>query len=413
MEQHGISKLDLKRQNRMQVLKILKQRGPTSRIDIATMLELTRAAVTIITNEMIEQGIIMEIGEYKHISEKAPRGRKKILIDINYHYKFALGVTIEENIISVGLTTLSGQILDKRNCRIDIGYDDRQSVIEFIDKSVHEILNDNCLDKRQILGIGFGVYPSLYSMFQINMINGVPDYSKAKELVASFTDLPVVFGNSVKGTAIANVDFLRKINPDFDSIAFLQYGKEINFIATHQKDPIISYHNRTNFVDKIIVDPNSPDICPVCGRRGCVGNEITSTAVFKRIERMFSKDKTPFLYQQTNGDKNNIKVGMIISSYQNGDKEIVRIVDRAAGLMAMLINNLYFVTNPQKIVLHLLYLDSDFVFNLLKNAVKNIAGEEVSEKLVLSMVENKHRFLSGCALAVRELFFEKGGFVDN
>ena len=111
MEQHGISKLDLKRQNRMQVLKILKQRGPTSRIDIATMLELTRAAVTIITNEMIEQGIIMEIGEYKHISEKAPRGRKKILIDINYHYKFALGVTIEENIISVGLTTLSGLII--------------------------------------------------------------------------------------------------------------------------------------------------------------------------------------------------------------------------------------------------------------------------------------------------------------
>ena len=81
MEQHGISKLDLKRRNRMQVLKILKQRGPTSRIDIAGTLELTRAAVTIITNEMIEQGIIQEIGEYKHVTEKAPRGRKKILID--------------------------------------------------------------------------------------------------------------------------------------------------------------------------------------------------------------------------------------------------------------------------------------------------------------------------------------------
>ena len=86
MEQHGISKLDLKRRNRMQVLKILKQRGPTSRIDIAGTLELTRAAVTIITNEMIEQGIIQEIGEYKHVTEKAPRGRKKILIDINHHY---------------------------------------------------------------------------------------------------------------------------------------------------------------------------------------------------------------------------------------------------------------------------------------------------------------------------------------
>ena len=77
MQQHGISKLDLKRQNRMQVLKILKQQGPTSRIDIANMLELTRAAVTIITNEMISQGVIHEIGEFQNISEKAQREERK------------------------------------------------------------------------------------------------------------------------------------------------------------------------------------------------------------------------------------------------------------------------------------------------------------------------------------------------
>lgn len=413
MEQHGISKLDLKRRNRMQVLKILKQRGPTSRIDIANTLELTRAAVTIITNEMIEQGIIMEIGEYKHVSDKAPRGRKKILIDINYHYKFSLGVTIEENVVSVGLTTLSGEVLDKRNRFVNVEPDEKQSVVDFIDKSIREILNDNCLEKRQILGIGFGIYPSVYEMFHIAMINGVPDYSKAREFVASFTDLPVVFGNSVKGTAMANIDFLKKKNPNFDSIIFLQYGREINFIATHKKNPIISYYNRTNFVDKIIVDPNSSDICPICGRRGCVGNEITSIAVLKRIERVYSKDRTPYLYQQTGGDKKNIKGEIIISSYQNGDKEIVNILDRATNLMAMLINNLYFITDPQKIVLHLFYFDSDFAFQMLKKSVKNIAGKEVSEKLEFSMVENKHRFLSGCALAVRELFFEKGGFVDN
>lgn len=92
MEQHGISKLDLKRRNRMQVLKILKQRGPTSRIDIAGTLELTRAAVTIITNEMIEQGIIQEIGEYKHVTEKAPRGRKD-----TYRHKSSLQVRYRRN----------------------------------------------------------------------------------------------------------------------------------------------------------------------------------------------------------------------------------------------------------------------------------------------------------------------------
>lgn len=412
MEQHGISKLDLKRRNRMQVLKILKQKGPTSRIDIASSLELTRAAVTIITNDMIEQGIIEEIGEYKQISEKASRGRKKILIDINYHYKFAFGVTVEENIISVGLTTLAGEVLDKRNRGIDPDTDNKESILYFVEKSIREIINDNCLDNKQILGIGCGIYPSLYGVLGIETENGVPDYTKLRKYISSYTDLPIVFGNSVKGTAMANIDFLKKINPNYDSIAFLQYGNSIDFIATQKKMPIIAYHNRTNFVDKIIIEPNSPEICPECGRRGCVKNELTSTAVMRKIERAFSKDKTPYLYQQTGGNKKNIKDEMIMVAYKNGDKEIVRIVDRAVERMSLLINNLYCITNPQKIILHLFHIDSDFALNMLKKSVENIAGKEVADSLEISRVDNKHRFLSGCAIAVRELFFEKGGF-DN
>ena len=144
----------------MQVLKILKQRGPTSRIDIAGALELTRAAVTIITNEMIDQGIISEIGEYKHVSEKAPRGRKKILIDINHHYKFAMGITVEEDLVSVGLSTLAGDVLDKRNLKINESTD-RKTIYSFFVRSMNDVLSDNCLEQSSLLGIGFAVYPTM------------------------------------------------------------------------------------------------------------------------------------------------------------------------------------------------------------------------------------------------------------
>ncbi|MBO5575569.1 MAG: ROK family protein [Ruminococcus sp.] len=408
MEQHGISKLDLKRRNRMQVLKILKTRGPTSRIDIAGTLELTRAAVTIITNEMIEQGIIQEIGEYRHVSEKAPRGRKKILIDINHHYKFVVGVSIEENLLSVGLSTLSGAVLDKRN--VEITSDTKYERIEdFIASSVKEILSDNCLTEQNILGIGFGIFPTMYERLGIKMVDAEPDYSTAFAKVREFTQLPLVFDNSVKGTAMANIDFQKTKDLNRHNIAFLHYGNTIHFVVTNLNEPIVSYDNRTNFVDKMIINPNADTVCE-CGRRGCVENELTPIAVARKIKAVFSAQESPFLYEAARGNFDNVNADMLIAAYEKGEKSIVDIINERFRLTAVLLNNLYFSTNPQKIVLHNFNFRTEAEFQMLKSAVTEIGGALVASKVELSIIEDKHRFLSGCALAIRELFFNKGGF---
>ncbi len=408
MEQHGISKLDLKRRNRMQVLKILKTRGPTSRIDIAGTLELTRAAVTIITNEMIEQGIIQEIGEYRHVSEKAPRGRKKILIDINHHYKFVVGVSIEENLLSVGLSTLSGAVLDKRN--VEITSDTKYERIEdFIASSVKEILSDNCLTEQNILGIGFGIFPTMYERLGIKMVDAEPDYSTAFAKVREFTQLPLVFDNSVKGTAMANIDFQKTKDLNRHNIAFLHYGNTIHFVVTNLNEPIVSYDNRTNFVDKMIINPNAETVCE-CGRRGCVENELTPMAVARKLKKVFSAQESPFLYEAARGNFDNVNADMLIAAYEKGEKSIVDIINDRFRLTAVLLNNLYFSTNPQKIVLHNFNFRTEAEFQMLKSAVTEIGGALVASKIELSIIEDKHRFLSGCALAIRELFFNKGGF---
>ena len=408
MEQHGISKLDLKRRNRMQVLKILKQRGPTSRIDIANALELTRAAVTIITTDMIEQGIIYELGEYKHTTERAPRGRKKILIDINYQYKFVVGVTIEENIVSVELSTLLGDVLDKRNLKINADTTE-ESIFDYIEKSIKQVLADNCLDKNSVLGIGFGVYPSMYSRMMIEVKDGIPDYSKAKAFVQKYTELPIVFDSSILGTAMANIDFNKKKQPECKNIAFIQYGNNIHFLSTYLNEPVETYLNRTGFVNKVIVDYNAKDICS-CGRRGCVENELTAKAVKREIANVYSKDGTPFLYNETDGKVEKINGDVIMMAYQKGDKAVVDTLNRAISLMGVLINNMNCYADPQKIILHLFYFDSEIAFEIMKQGVEKIAGKEIADKLELSIIEKNTRFLSGCAIAVRELFFDKGGF---
>ena len=408
MEQHGISKLDLKRRNRMQVLKILKQRGPTSRIDIAGTLELTRAAVTIITNEMIEQGIIAEIGEYKHVTEKAPRGRKKILIDINNHYKFPIGITVEEDIVSVGLSTLAGDVLDKRNMSIDKNTD-YSKIKSFCEDSIKEILSDNCLEVDSILGIGFGIFPTMYSKLRIDVKDDVPDYSKLRVEIKEQINVPLVFDNSVKGTAMANIDFLKTKDVNRLNIAFLQYGNTMNFVVTNLNEPIISYDNRTNFVDKMIINPTNGRVC-ACGRKGCVESEITPSAIRRKVKEVYSAEETPYLYEVTNGNFMNVTRELLYTAYDKEDKAIKEIVDNEIMFIAVLINNLYFSTNPQKIVLHRFPLRSDEDFDKLKEAISRIAGPIVAGKVDRSIIDSRHRFLSGCALAIRELFFNKGGY---
>ena len=369
----------------MQVLKILKTRGPTSRIDIAGTLELTRAAVTIITNEMIEQGIIQEIGEYRHVSEKAPRGRKKILIDINHHYKFVVGVSIEENLLSVGLSTLSGAVLDKRNVEItsDTKY---ERIEEFIASSVKEILSDNCLTEQNILGIGFGIFPTMYERLGIKMVDAEPDYSTAFAKVREFTQLPLVFDNSVKGTAMANIDFQKTKDLNRHNIAFLHYGNTIHFVVTNLNEPIVSYDNRTNFVDKMIINPNAETVCE-CGRRGCVENELTPMAVARKLKKVFSAQESPFLYEAARGNFDNVNADMLIAAYEKGEKSIVDIINDRFRLTAVLLNNLYFSTNPQKIVLHNFNFRTEAEFQMLKSAVTEIGGALVASKIELSIIE--------------------------
>ncbi|MCD8328746.1 MAG: ROK family transcriptional regulator [Ruminococcus sp.] len=409
MQQHGISKLDLKRQNRMHVLKILKRRGPTSRIDIANMLKLTRAAVTIITNEMIEQGIIVEVGEYKHTLEKAPRGRKKILIDINQNYKFVLGVCIEEDIVSVGLSTLSGLVLDKRNRGIDCNVD-YYEITDFVKESLKSILTDNCLKNEDLLGIGFGIFPSMYSCMKVVMEDGEPNFiNLADDIYAQFP-VPLIFDNSVKGTAMANIDFLPDKDENRQNIAFLQIGNSLHFVVTNLSDPIYSYDNRTDFVDKMIVNKNASSICPKCQRRGCVSNEISIPAIVKKIKSVHSAENTPILYKLTGGNPDRITVDVIKRAYEAGDKtEISKVFRSVCDLYAVLLNNLYYATNPQKIVIQCWDM-TDKIFDFLMESVERIAGEEVKSKISLSIIEERHRFLSGCALAIRELFYTRGGF---
>lgn len=404
MENRGISKLDLKRRNRMQILRVIRESGPISRVDVASALEITRAAVTIITNEMIEEGVLVEIGEAPVNAEKLQKGRRKILIDINVNSRFALGATVDEKEVSIGLTNLNSEILDKSSMVIDERTTSKD-IINYIIQKSNEMIENSCLTRDKVLGIGIGIVPSMWGKLKIFYKDGVLDFSNFIEKLSGGLDIDIHCGNAIGLMAMASNDF-RTINGYQTNTAFLHNGNQVNLAIINKNELSSDYHSYTSTIERYIVNPNgkSYEGYP----NGSVKAEISRTAIVNAINEIYSKEKTPVLYELTEGDKSKIDTDNVFMALMRGEEPVKTVVDDIIAKYTVLINNLAISHFAKKIVLHN-YKLNEKQFDYVKREMIRLVSEEVADRVVLSKLDGRNNFLGGCSLIIQDNFFTKGG----
>lgn len=404
MEKCGISKLDLKRRNRMQILRVIRESGPISRVDVASALEITRAAVTIITNEMIEEGVLVELGEAPVCAEKLQKGRRKILIDINVNYKFALGATISENQINIGLTTLNGMVLDKASMPID-DKTPSKDIISYIIKQSNEMMENSCLNKDNVLGLGIGIVPLMWGRLKIFYKDGVLDFTSFIDKISSGVDLEVQCANAIGLWALACTD-ARLVNSHQMNQVFVHFGNQINMAVLNKNELSSDYQSYTYMLEKHIVNPGGrtydgyPD--------GSVKAELSNVAIKNALNQIYSKENTPVLFEVTDGDKSKIDIDKLALSVLRGEEPVINLINGLIEKFAVLVNNLACSFFAQRIILHNVKI-TDKQFEYLKKGIAKVTGEEIAERVVLSSINDKTNFIGGCALVIQNCFFFRGG----
>ncbi len=404
MEKRGISKLDLKRRNRMQILRVIRESGPISRVDVASALEITRAAVTIITNEMIEEGVLVEIGEAPVNTEKLQKGRRKILIDINVNSRFALGATVDEKEVSIGLTNLNSEVLDKASMVID----DRttsKDIINYIIKTSNEMVENSALTKDKILGLGVGVVPSMWGKLKIFYKDGVLDFTNFIDKLSGGLNFEIHCGNAIGLMALASNDF-RTQNGYQTNQAFIHNGNQVNLAIINKNELSADYVSYTSTIERYIVCPNgkSYEGYP----NGSVKAELSRTAMLNAFCEIYSKDKTPVLYELTDGDKSAINTDNVFMALMRGEEPVKNLVDDLIAKYTVLINNLSISHFAKKIVLHNFKLNEK-QFDYCKREMIRLVSEEIADRVVLSKLDGKNNFLGGCALIIQDNFYVRGG----
>lgn len=223
MEAGANFKNKIKVQNRVDVLNILLKEGPASRVDLAKKMGLTKPALTMITNDMIEAGILLEKGEMPHEAEKYGRGRRKIILTLNEYYKLAFGAAVEKDSLQIGLTNLKGEIMDKQTIPLeDMSY---RSILEKTAASAEEILKQNCLSQDRLLGMGITV--SRNAEKYIEGQNTAEKLAKLRRDMQKAFNAKIYTARTIDGALAAEALFSGETGGVSDALV-LRYGEDMS-----------------------------------------------------------------------------------------------------------------------------------------------------------------------------------------
>ncbi len=135
-----------KKYNRNLLLRLLRKE-PLSRAELARRMGLTRAAASLITAELIEEGVIVEMEPVSGM-----RGRTPTPLKINPEAGYAVGIYLNRDGCSVGITDMTENLILQDEVRMADIVPGRKLAV--LGGAVSDLIARSGVDRSRILGIG-------------------------------------------------------------------------------------------------------------------------------------------------------------------------------------------------------------------------------------------------------------------
>jgi predicted NBD/HSP70 family sugar kinase len=257
----------LRGQNRSRLLNEIVNNDVRSRPHLAQRLDLSLMAVTRITRELIDVGLI----------EEGPRtvrpdlsGRRPAELALNPSGAFVLGLGLYAYEQSAVLMDLSGRILRRSNLETCRGQTSAESLLTWAAQIQQELLGKN-IDPLRVLGAGVAITGNVDAEQGVLLDSPYLGWPRT-EIVAPLRDrlkLPV----TVSSTANALIAAARRSGGNLDNAVLFNVGFAIGGGILMDGHIARGAHFKAGQVGHLQVDRNGRPCS--CGRKGCL-NAVAS-----------------------------------------------------------------------------------------------------------------------------------------
>ena len=325
MKQNPLNVLTLKNSNRALILECIR-RSPISRADISRRVGLSKSSVTMLTAEMIEEGLLREAG----LAERTPElGRTSILMDLVPDYAFAVGVTLHRRHIGVCATDLKAQPLFRIRKPLTEFFR-AEEVVAWIGDTVAAALEERGLPFERCVGVGVSSPGPLdYRAGVILEPPGLPLFRRYP-IVARLQErfaCPVHLENNA--VALAQLDFYRRADAQGSEL-FVVVADGIGSALLNDGRVFRGAQGFAGELGHISIDPTGRRCA--CGNRGC----LEQYATLSNLRERFSLDS----YET------------VADAAANGNPQALEVLDFLAGRLGMALVNCVNLYDLDRVVMY-------------------------------------------------------------
>ena len=366
------------------VLEEIIHSDPISRAYLAKKLGLTKATISSIVQELLNQKLVLEIG-----SDETKFGRKPILLSFNKKAGYAISIDLGDTIISASLTDLMGDAAQYK--RIQTPRDPEQvldCLVELI-QSMEQLTTSSIYG---IVGITIGVHGIVHNN-QITYMSNFASHTNFSNVdlinkLEQIFHIPVYIENEANLSAIGECTF----KSTYENIANLNIHNTISLGMVLNHKLYTGNNGSAGSVGHTIVVPDGKPCS--CGNSGCLEQYLSIPSLLQSFaEQVHIPD---------------VKLEDLFQAYSEKHPAAVEVMNQFVKYSAIIINNILNVYNPDYLIINCVITQR---FPSLAIKIKELLTCDINHGKRISTTQLNNSVLhGGICLAVRE-FLHMNDFI--
>lgn len=328
----------IKQHNKRLILKcIYDGGGTTSRADVARISGLTRATVSDIVSQLMQEGLVEETGMGPSAGGKPP-----ILLGVVDNSHHLIGIDLADSEFRGAIVNLRGEIIHRHSVPLN-----GRNAVAAIELAYDLIDHLIATHDKPVLGIGIGA-PGLMDVQHgvvRNAINFDWQNLPLGMLLENRYKLPVYIANDCQNAALAETIF--GAGKEASNLVVIRIGQGVGAGIVLNRQLFYGDDFGAGEIGHVVMKEDG-EPCR-CGNRGCLETIISSRALLARAQA-YATDHPDAIFSQLARQAPVVNSDVLLQAHQAGDPFVQAIVEEAGKYLGMSIASLVSSLNIRQII---------------------------------------------------------------